>query len=231
MKLNTHRVKNIRVNSYIDEKKLKLSQEYFVLAFLKYMFPSKYKDLLHGDRPDLQGGNVYVEVTALDTYKDMQASKEFAKYIADGDERRIKTIEGTGNALRSIETLNATSMYSGGGYNFESDYELLEKRICEKVDKAKGYEINNRTPELALVKEDRPLQEWFEKISDSLETIVKNQDVYETVYILFPNGCIYVEKGEAPNIIELNQDEYICLKTIGRMTAEDEITTDDEEWN
>lgn len=60
---------------------------------------------------------------------------------------------------------------------------------------------------------------------------MKNQDVYETVYILFPNGCIYVEKGEAPNIIELNQDEYICLKTIGRMTAEDEITTDDEEWN
>ena len=50
MKLNTYRVKNKRVNSYIDEKKFKLSQEYFVLAFLKYMFPSKYKDLLHGDR-------------------------------------------------------------------------------------------------------------------------------------------------------------------------------------
>ncbi len=42
MKLNTHRVKNIRVNSYIDEKKLKLSQEYFVLAIFKYMFTSKY---------------------------------------------------------------------------------------------------------------------------------------------------------------------------------------------
>ena len=169
-------------------------------------------------------------MTALDTYKDMQASKEFAKYIADGDERRIKTIEGTGNALRSIETLNVTSMYSGGGYSFESDYELLEKRICEKVDKAKGYEINYRTPELALVKEDRPLHEWLEKISSSIETIVNNQDVYETVYILFPNSCIYVEKGKSSNRIDLKQDEYLCLKTIGRMTAEDEITTDDEEW-
>lgn len=35
---------------------------------------------------------------------------------------------------------------------------------------------------------------------------------------------------EAKKSIDLKQDEYLCLKTIGRMTAEDEITTDDEEW-
>lgn len=231
MKLNTARVQNKRVNGRIDDKKLKLSQEYFVLAFLKYKFPSKYKDVVHSDRPDLQGDNVIVEVTTLNADKDMQASKEFAKYIEDRDERRAQMIKSTGNVLRSNDVLNAISMVSGGGYNFESDFKLLQNRICKKIDKAKGYEINNQTVELVLVKEDRPLKEWLVKMSDSLETIVNNQNVYEKVYILFPHSCIYIEKGKSPNRIVLTRDEYFCLKTIGRMTAEDEITLYDEEWN
>lgn len=230
MNLNTLRIINKEFTSYIDEKKLKLSQEYFVLAFLKYKFPSKYADVFHADRPDLQGENVFVEVTALSTNGEMQASKEFAKYIEDGDKRRIKTIRRTGNTLGSVDPLNAVSMCSGGGYSFKSDCKLLQNRIIEKIDKANGYEINNRTPELALVKEDLPHKEWLEKISSCLETIVYNQDVYETIYILFQNSCIYIEKGKSLKRIELSRNEYTSLKKLGRMTAEGEITLDDEEW-
>jgi hypothetical protein len=229
--INTSRVANKHVCGPIrDEKKLKLSQEYFALAFLKYIFPDKYKDVFHADRPDLQGRKVLVEVTSLNTCTDMQASKEFAKYSEDRKERRIKTIEGTGYALRNIEGINATSMCRGGGYNFESDYELLKERILEKINKAKGYEVKNRTLELALVKEDHPFHEWIEKIPFSLEQIVNNQEIYETVYILFPNGYIYIIKGESPQISKLSKNEYLHLKSIGRMTAEEELTMDDEEW-
>lgn len=232
MKLNTPRIMNKEVSDYIkNEQKLKLSQEYFVLAFLKYKFHDKYKDVIHLDKPDLQGEKVFVEVTSLDTGKDMMANKEFAKYCKDHDERRIKTIEGTGNELGDVIGTDFKSMNSGGGYNFESDRLLLEKCVCEKITKAKGYDISNRSPELALVKKDRPLLEWLEKISFSLEQIVNNQEMYKIVYILFPNGCIYVEKGKTPQMIDLTQDEYLRLRTIGRMTAEEEINTDDEEWN
>ena len=231
MNIDTPRIVNKKVSGYIkDGEKLKLSQEYFVLAFLKYKFPDKYKDAFHSDRPDIQGEKLFVEVTTLDKNTDVQASKEFAKYSEDHDERRIKTIERTGNALRDKSCINVPSLNRGGGYNFESDHLLLEKRVREKIDAAKGYDIRNRTPELALIKGDRPLQEWLEKISSSLETIVNGQEIYKTVYILFPNGCIYIEKGKSLQRIELSQNEYLHLKTIGRMTAEEEINTDDEEW-
>ena len=231
MNLNTPRILNKKISGYIkDEQRLKRSQEYFVLAFLKYKFPDKYDDVFRSDRPDLQGEKVFVEVTTLDTYTDMQANKEFAKYCEDCDERRIKTIEKTGNAVGDIVGINATKMHRGGGYNFESDHLLLENRIYEKINKAKGYDVKNRTPELALVKEDRPFQEWLEKIGSSLETIVNDQEIYETIYILFPNNCIYIERGKFPQTIDLSQNEFLRLKTIGRMTAEEEINTDDEEW-
>lgn len=229
MNLNTPRIVNKKVSNYIkEERKLKDSQEYFVLAFLKYKFPDKYKDVFHADKPDLQGNKIMVEVTTLEENKEMQASKEFAKYSENYDEWRIKKIEGTGYALEN--SADITSMYRSGGYNFELDQALLKKCVNVKTEKAKGYDAKNRTLELALVKEDRPLLEWLEKINYSLETIVNNQEIYETVYILFPNSCIYIKKGTSPQKIELSPKEYLHLKTIGRMTAEGEINIDDEEW-
>lgn len=231
MNINTLRVVNKEITGRIkDEKKLKCSQEYFVLAFLKYKFPGKYKDVIKAEKPDLQGEKVFVEVTTLETYEDMQANKEFAKFCEDHDEQRATTIEKTGNALRYYAVTDFQSLDNGGGYNFEYDRLLLDQRVCEKIKKAEGYDKKNRTPELALVKNDRPLLEWLEKIDDSLEAIVNNQETYETIYILFPEGCIYIEKGKSPQKVELSQEEYSRLKTIGRMTAEEEIRPDDEEW-
>ena len=133
MNIDTPRVVNKRFNSSIkDEKKLKWSQEFFVLAFLKYRFPEEYKDLFHADKPDLQGGNIFVEVTVLNSQYDMQANKEFAKYCKDGSERRIKTIEKTGNTIKKLDGIDVSAMYRGGAIKQQlTNYNALFLKLLD----------------------------------------------------------------------------------------------------
>ena len=54
MKINTEIVKNKEFETAIKPSLLKHSQEYRVLATLRYLYPSKFDKMVTGEAPDLQ---------------------------------------------------------------------------------------------------------------------------------------------------------------------------------
>ena len=53
MNIYTERIKNKKINAFITSEQAKHSQEYRVLAILRFLFPNKYKTMLDGESPDL----------------------------------------------------------------------------------------------------------------------------------------------------------------------------------
>ncbi|WP_155403227.1 hypothetical protein [Bifidobacterium bifidum] len=54
MKINTDLVKGKKYSSAVKPNTLKHSQEYKVLATLRYLYPSKFDTMITGEAPDLQ---------------------------------------------------------------------------------------------------------------------------------------------------------------------------------
>lgn len=54
MNINTDLVKNYTFTSSIKASILKHSQEYKVLAILRYLYPEKYNTMISAETPDLQ---------------------------------------------------------------------------------------------------------------------------------------------------------------------------------
>lgn len=54
MKINTDLVKGKKYSSAVKPNTLKHSQEYRVLATLRYLYPAKFDTMITGEAPDLQ---------------------------------------------------------------------------------------------------------------------------------------------------------------------------------
>ena len=74
MKINTDLVKGKKYSSAVKPNTLKHSQEYRVLATLRYLYPSKFDTMITGEAPDLQdsASSTGIEVTAAVKEDDMK---------------------------------------------------------------------------------------------------------------------------------------------------------------
>ena len=170
MKINTDLVKGKKYSSAVKPNTLKHSQEYRVLATLRYLYPSKFDTMITGEAPDLQdsANSTGIEVTAAVKEDDMKVSRAFSEL----NQGKPKDIEKRKNIIKS------------SGYFF----------VPHKDEKV--------------------------AISTSGTTDGEKRFFQESIR----------RKTKITEKHSLTQDESLSLATIGRMTAEGELTMTDTEW-
>lgn len=234
MKLDTGRLKDDFKGS-IDSELQKKSQEYYILAFLKYINEEKYKDLVLDDRPDLKGEKVSVEVTIAESEDNMQVNGEYVKFIngKDSNSRResIRIINKQGYDVD--ESLGVKRLKGGGGINLDTHKKNLENAFIRKNNKAKDYYRKDTCLELAILKLDREPSEWMEKICNWMGCILsKNENHFEIVYLFYLNHSFaFGKKGELITHESISDDVNNKLHFLARKTAQGLIKLDDIEWN
>ncbi|MFQ6203106.1 hypothetical protein [Bifidobacterium bifidum] len=99
MKINTDLVKGKKYSSAVKPNTLKHSQEYRVLATLRYLYPSKFDTMITGEAPDLQdsANSTGIEVTAAVKEDDMKVSRAFSEL----NQGKPKDIEKRKNIIKS----------------------------------------------------------------------------------------------------------------------------------
>ncbi len=234
MNLETDRLKNGNklMEAVIEPKKLKDSQEYYVLALLKKIFPEEYKNLLKKniDRPDLKdvSDNFGVEVTTADSEYDNEDNRLLSIYRKNKKKEIKKVLEKHGNII--CNTGMTTRIISGAGYNTKYDNHLLTQSICKKIISVKKYSLNFKYVDLVVIKNEIVPSIWEDGIFNCVDEIVKhNEMVFRNIFIIYRNHCYCTfSNGNHKKIYIEKKDR---LRVLGRLTAEGVIKMEDEEWN
>lgn len=234
MKINTDLVKNKRYNTPIKACLLKHSQEFRALATLRYLFPDKYDAMVTGEAPDLQDGanSIGIEVTAAVKEKDMMVSRLFSelnKGTPKEIEKRKKTIESSGYTFVPLKDKRVAISVSGTA---DGEKLFIQESIKKKIKKLPQYRETFRTlglaiilPEILTSYSEQHIPEWLSEAFNDAEYS------YDFVYVLSHRFCIcYNVQENSLSKHALSDEESISLTTIGRMTAEGELTLSDVEW-
>ena len=136
MNIFTERVKNQHYSQPIQASLLKHSQEYRVLATLRYLFPQKYNKMAAKESPDLQDfeNSIGVEVTAAVREDDMRATRAFSQFCrasSNRERQKNKTqIESSGYSIVPIQG-SRLAISTTGTSNGEKNF--FQKNVREKI--------------------------------------------------------------------------------------------------
>lgn len=235
MKINTDIVKTKRFNTAIEPCLLKHSQEYRVLATLQYLYPAKFDKMVTGESPDLQDceNSVGIEVTAAVNPNDMRASRAFSEMYqgeAKEIEKRKKAIESSGYSFVPLVD-NKVVIATSGTADGEKHY--FQESIRRKTKKLKQYHANFEKIGLAIILPEIPTSYVETNLSEWISDMAKESDnPFDFVYVISHRFCIYHDtQGKSMEKHSLTSDETYWLATIGRMTAEGELSFNkSEEW-
>ena len=234
MKINTDLVKNKKYTTPIKSSALKHSQEYRVLATLRYLYPEKFDTMIAGEAPDLQdhANGLGIEVTVAVNENDMRASRAFSELYQGklkNIERRKKAIESSGYSFipRNDEKIAiATSGTADGEKHF------FQESVRRKTKKLPQYRTNYKKIGLAILLPEIPTSyaeaHFIEWLSECLE---ETNNLFDFVYVISHRFCSYYDIQT--NVTEKNSltdHESRMLAKIGRMTAEGELSLTDPEW-
>ena len=234
MKIYTDLVKNMKFSYPIDSELRKHSQEYRVLATLRYLFPGKYEDMTVEDSPDLQDSinDIGIEVTIADPDNDMKAADAFSKICEgrnDQEEVNKGRIESSGYSLRPTpwgkKTISATGTSDG-------EKKIFQERIRKKRAKLQCYREKFKVLGLALLLTEIPTSEAENCFVDWChEVFQEDNNFFDFVYIISNRFCIYYEaQKNYSQKQEISSEEDCLLKTIAIMTAEGKLDLKDQEW-
>lgn len=234
MKIDTPLVKNKKYTDAIIPCIQKHSQEYRVLATLRYLYPTKYDAMIPGETPDLQDktSSTGIEVTVAVNESDMKASRAFSR-LNQGEPEDIeqckKIIETSGYSFVPLKDERVGIIASGAA---DKEKSFIQESIQRKVKKIQQYRTYFKRVGLAVLLTEIPtpyaerhLHEWISEIFDG------HVITFDFVYVISHRFCFYYNTH--PNEFEtspLTKDESRYLATIGRMTAEGELLLTDEEW-
>lgn len=231
MNIHTNLVKSKRFTSSIEPSILKHSQEYRVLATLRYVYPEKFDAMITGETPDLQDStsSTGIEVTTSAKEDDMKVSRVFSELCHSEPLKHIEIIENCGYSIELLKDEKLTISSSG-----TSDDEKIVFQDCirKKAKKCPKYRLNFSTIGLAILLPEIPTtyaENHFSKWIFELLRDTENQ--FDFCYVISHRFCLYcdVRTGTSEKK-ELAQEESRLLSTIGRMTAEGELTMKSEEW-
>lgn len=235
MKINTEIVKNKKFEAAIKPCLLKHSQEYRVLATLRYLYPTKFDKMVTGEAPDLQDceNGIGIEVTAAVSENDMRASRAFSE-LYQGEtkdiEKRQKAIESSGYTFVPLMDNKAVIATSGTA---DGEKHFFQESIRRKTKKLEQYHANLEGIGLAIILPEIPTSCAETNLSEWLSDLLRESDnLFDFVFVISHRFCIYYDiQGNVTEKRSLTSDEDRWLVTIGRMTAEGELSfTDSEEW-
>lgn len=235
MKINTEIVKNKEFETAIKPSLIKHSQEYRVLATLRYLYPSKFDKMVTGEAPDLQDceKGIGIEVTAAVSENDMRASRAFSE-LYQGEtkdiEKRKKAIESSGYTFVPLVDNKVVISTSGTA---DGEKHFFQESIRRKTKKLSQYRANYAEIGLAIILPEIPTSDAETNLSEWLSDILKeSNNRFDFVYVISHRFCIHYDMQG--NVIEkhsLTSDENRYLVTIGRMTVEGELSfSNSEEW-
>ena len=234
MKINTDLVKGKKYCSAIKPNILKHSQEYRVLATLRYLYPSKFDTMITGEAPDLQdsASSTGIEVTAAVKEDDMKVSRAFSEL----NQGKPKDIEKRKNIIKSSGYFSVPLKYEKVAISTsgtaDGEKRFFQESIRRKTKKIQQYRSNFKRMGLAILFPEIPtsyaenhLSEWITELFD------ESANLFDFVYVISHRLCLYYDtQAKITEKRSLTQDESLLLATIGRMTTEGELTMTDTEW-
>lgn len=234
MNIHTNLVKNKRFTSSIEPSILKHSQEYRVLATLRYVYPEKFDAMITGETPDLQDSisSTGIEVTAAVKADDMKVSRTFSE-LNQGKpkdiEKRKNIIKSSGYSFVPLKGENVVISTSGTA---DGEKSFFQESILRKAKKIQQYRTNFKRIGLAILLPEIPTTYAEDHFSKWIfELLIDAENQFDFCYVISHRFCLYcdVQTGTSEKK-ELAQEESRLLSTIGRMTAEGELTLKSEEW-
>lgn len=235
MKIDTDLVKNKKFPSSVKSSILKHSQEYRVLATLRYLHPDKFDTMITDESPDLQDSisNIGIEVTVAVDFRDMRASREFAnlKQKNGNPEKHKKAIVSSGYSILPMPIKDDIVAISTSGTS-DGEKFFFQESIRRKTEKLESYRANFKKMGLAILLPEIPtfyaenhFSEWISEVYD------ESPNLFDFVYVISHRFCLYYDTQA--NVVTkylLTQEESRSLATIGRMTAEGELSLENDEW-
>lgn len=232
MKLDTHTVKGKKFTGSISSRLSSTSVEYRALAILRYLYPGKYEEMIKRESPDLQDytNDVGIEVVFAVDKNEMYSNRLFSEFVhGEKDINQIKEKIGNGQSIVKIAE-GKYSLSSGGTYSTER--RIFQECIKKKIEKLPIYKEKFNTVGLSILSDclttlaQENVQNWISEIYENSETF------YDFIYVIFPSGCSYYNlKENSYTERTIPEDDYIRLSIIARMTAEGELSLNDEEWS
>lgn len=235
MKIHTELVKNKKISSPISSNLLKHSQEYRVLAILRYLFPNKYNTMVAGESPDLQDytNSVGIEVVSAVQENDMKVQSEFSKYYQELDtlkkEKILNKIKENKYSIVEIQKDKYTISCFGTS---KSEKNVFQNTIRRKRIKIELYKGKFEKLGLAIILPSIPTSETEKNYIRWILEVRKEKDIFfDFVYIVSNRFCIYCDLNGNYEKSSITDDEYLLLSTIARMTAEGDLDLNSIEWN
>jgi len=230
MNINTDLVKSKKFSSVVAPNNLKKSQEYRVLATLRYLYPTNFDKMIKGEAPDLQdsANSTGIEVVSAVKEADMKISRELSKLPKD-IEKQKNLIKSSGYSFVPLKDGKFAISSSGTA---DGEKRIFQDIIRKKAEKLQNYRTNFKRIGLAIIFPEIPtsyaenyLFKWISEIFD------ESANMFDFVYVISHRFCLHYDKQMS--IAEkrsLSQYESRSLATIGRMTAEKELSLTDIEW-
>lgn len=234
MKIDTDVIKNKEFKKAIEPSLLKHSQEYKVLATLRYLFPHKFETMVTDEAPDLQDktNGIGIEVTVAVKENDMKASRAFANFRQKNSKdvgKNKKIIESNGYSFTPVQG-NKVAIGTSGTSNGEKIF--FQESIRKKTKKLRRYRANFKEIGLAVILPEIPTVDAENHFCEWISEVVNESDhSFDFVYMLSHRSCIYY--GVRESVSEkwsFTVEENKLLSTIARMTAEGELSLNDAEW-
>lgn len=233
MNISTDLVKNKKFNCPINSSLQNCSQEYRVLATLRYLYPGRFDTMVKAESPDLQDckNNIGIEVTVGVQERDMKANRIFSELCQEskGQEKCKRIIESCGYAVLPLKD-ETFAIYTSGTSDGERD--VFQKSIRRKEKKIQQYRTKFKKIGLAILLPEIPTsdaEDHFSKWISELTVDIENQ--FDFFFVISHRFCIYYSaQGKISEKKAITKDESRFLSTIGRMTAEGEISLTDVEW-
>lgn len=235
MKIYTDLIKNKCYDCSISPGLLKHSQEYRVLATLRYLFPQKYQTMTSGESPDLQDQEkgIGIEVTAAVRQDDMKASSAFSKLYqvrnSGAVEKYKRIIKSSGYSFVPISGERSAISTTGTS---QSEKICFQEAIRKKKGKLQQYRNSFKRLGLAIVLPELPTTEAECHIVDWIREVFReDNNTFDFVYVLSNRFCIcYDVQADHSQKREMSKEEDKLLRIIARMTAEGELSLKDQEW-
>ncbi len=205
-----------------------------MLATLRYLYPMKFDTMFTGEAPDLQDcvTSLGIEVTAAVKENDMKVSRAFSELYqgkSKDTEKHKEIIESNGYAFVSLKGKKVAIATAGTS---DGERQCFQESIRKKAKKLQQYRTNFKKIGLAIILPEIPTSYAENHFSEWTSEVFKDtNNSFDFVYVISHRFCIYYDVQE--NVSEkhsLTSNESWLLSTIGRMTAEGELSLTDSEW-
>ncbi len=235
MNLNTERIINNIKYPRTTNQKIKYSQEYCVLAVLKYYFPEEFVNFEHSESPDLRNDSYGVEVVSITDEKERKVESLFDKYQIASQEKQDTT--SFINKIYKGYTIDASFGKSFLQYPISTsakEKKLFLDVIAKKVSKCSDYETKCSRVDLAVYFPEIPTTECLENLPNwARDSFEKNKNKYGRIFFVSNRNLTVVETETwtTINSIEIPQKTWQAFRKIGKLTADGLIKLTDPEWN